>query len=231
MTSHGDLQPDPPQNWIDRAVRAIAGPDRDPSVSLRRDPEYIVPPDQRKAAMNGLDQVEVKWSVLGIVLSAVVAIGVAVYVTSVHETTKNGKATVTVSPDALLVGGLVLIFCVIGLVALRLRKRTIVAFAFMLNGLALTLVLLPLGLALVLLGGWLMLRAFRLNRYGTANSKAVARQASTRSRGRSAAGGPSKATRSSKSSGKATSGPKTPTANKRYTPKSPPRRKIPKPTE
>jgi hypothetical protein len=231
MTSNEDLHSDPPQNWIDRVVRAIAGPNRDPSVSLRRDPEYIVPVGERKAAMNGLDDLEVKWSVFGILLSAFVAIGVAVYVASVHETTKNGKATVTVSPDAFLVGGLVLILCIVGVVALRLRKRTIVAFSFMLNGLALTLVLLPLGLALVLLGGWLMLRAFRMNRYGTANSKAVAREASARPRGRGAAGASNKATRSSKSAGKGSTGPKAPTANKRYTPKSPARRKIPKPTE
>ena len=232
MASGEDLlQPSGPRSWLDRAVRAIAGPDRDPSVGLRRDPEYIVPADQRKTAMNGLDQLEVKWSVLGILVSAVVAVGVAVYVASVHETTKNGKATVTVSPDAFLVGGLVLLFCVVALVALRLRKRTVVAFSFMLNGLALTLVLLPLGFALVLLGGWLMLRAFRINRYGTANSKAVARQASERRRGRSGAGASSKAARPSKSSGKAAVGPKTPTANKRYTPKSAPRKKLPKPTE
>jgi hypothetical protein len=231
MTLNRDLLPDGSQSWIDRAVRAIAGPDRDPSVGLRRDPDYIVPPDERKAAMRGLDQLEVKWSVFGIVLSAVIAIGVAVYVASVNETTKNGKATVTVTPDAFLVGGLVLLFCVVGLVALRFRKRTMVAFAFMLNGLALTLVLLPLGLALVLLGGWLMLRAFRINRYGTANSKAVARQASSRPRGGSGPKAAPKAAGSSKSSGKATPGSRTPTANKRYTPKSPPRRKIPKPTE
>jgi hypothetical protein len=231
MTSHEDLLPDPPRNWLDRAVRAIAGPERDPSVSLRRDPEYIVPPGERKAAMKGLDELEVKWSVLGIVLSAVVAIGVVIYVASVHKTTKNGQATVTVTPDAILIGALIILVCIVGLVALRLRKRTVVAFAFMLNGLALTLVLLPLGLALVVLGGWLMLRASRLNRYGTANSKAVARQASSRPRGRSGTGASSRTARSTKTSGKATSGPKTPTANKRYTPKSPPRRKIPKPTD
>ena len=231
MTSNEDLQPDRPQTLIDRAVRSLAGPDRDPNVSLRRDPEYIVPADERKVAMRGLDELEVKISVFGILLSALVAIGVAVYVSSVHETTKNGKATVTVSPDAFLVGGLVLLFCIFGLVALRLRKRTVVAFAFMLNGLALTLVLLPLGLALVLLGGWLMLRAFRINKYGTANSKTVAREASARRGGRSGAGTASKAARPSKSSGKATPGSKTPTANKRYTPKAQPRRKIPKSTE
>ena len=231
MASNEDLQPDRPQSLVDRAVQWIAGPDRDPTASLRRDPEYIVPADQRKTTMRGLDDLEVKWSVFGILLSAIVAIGVAVYVSSAHETTKNGKATVTVSPDALLVGGLVLFFGVVGLVALRLRKRTVVAFAFMLNGLALTLVFPPLGFALVLLGGWLMLRAFRINKYGTANSKAVAREAAARRGGRSAAGAASKAARPSKASGKATPGPKTPTANKRYTPKAPPRRKIPKSTE
>jgi hypothetical protein len=230
MSSHEGLQSDPPQNWIDRAVRAIGGPNRDPSVTLRRDPEYVVPPGERKAAMKGLDELEVKWSVLGIVLSAVVAIGVVIYVASVHKTTKTGKATVTVTPDAILIGGLIIFFCIVGLVALRLRKRTVVAFSFMLNGLALTLVLLPLGLALVLLGGWLMLRASRVNRYGTANSKTI-KQIAADERQRGGTRASSKAARSSRSPAKATTGSRTPTANKRYTPKSPTRRKIPKPTE
>jgi hypothetical protein len=231
MTSHEDLQPDPPQNSIERAVRAIAGPNRDPSVRLRRDPEYIVPPDQRKAAMNGLDELEVKWSVLGLLILAIVPVVVFVYAASVHRTAKNGKAIVTVAPDALLLAGAALVFCAVGLVALRFRKRTLVAFMCMLGGLALTSYALPLGLGLVLFGGWLMLRASRLNRYGTANSKVVRRLASSAPRDRSQKGTSSKAARSSKSSGKTPTGPRTPTANKRYTPKSPPRKRIPKPTE
>lgn len=231
MTSGEDLQQKGPQSWIDRAVLVIAGPDRDPSVKLRRDPEYVVPPDKRKAAMSGLDQLEVKWSVLGLLLSAVVVVGDFIYAASAHETAKNGKATVTVAPDALLLGGVVLFFGIVGLVFLRRRKRTVVAFSLMLNGLAVAYELLPLGLGLVVLGGWLMLRAFRLNRYGTANSKASARQASTRPRERRGAGTSSKGAPSSKGSGKAAVGPKTPTANKRYTPKSPARKKIPKATE
>jgi hypothetical protein len=235
MTSDEDLLPVGPQTWIDRAVRTIAGPDRDPSVSLRRDPEYIVPQDQRKAAMKGLDAVEVKWTVLGLLILAVVPVAVFVYIASVHKTVKNGKTTLPVAPDALLLAGAALIFCVVGLIALRLRKRTLVAFMCMLGGLALTSYVLPLGLGLVVLGGWLMLRASRINRYGTANSKAVARQTSTRSSGRGGTGASSKSerssTRSSKGSGKAAAGQRAPTANKRYTPKSPPRKKIPKATE
>lgn len=233
MTSGEDLQQNGPQTWIDRVVRAIAGPDRDPSVKLRRDPEYIVPSDQRKVAMKGLDELEVKWSVLGFIVAVVMPIAVAIYVASQHRTTKVDKANVTVLPDALLFGGAVLVICIFGLVALRLRKRTMVAFALMLSGLGLANdLLLPVGLGLVVLGGWLMLRAFRINRYGTANSKAAARRAADRPRGRSASPSSSRTAGSaSKSSGKTSTAARAPTANKRYTPKSAPRKKIPKPTE
>ena len=141
------------------------------------------------------------------------------------------------SPDAFLVGGLVLLFCVIALVALRLRKRTVVALSFMLNGLALTLILLPLGFALVLLGGWLMLRPSRINRYGTANSKAVARQASERRRGRSGAGASSKAAYPRRAPGSPPSGrrrPRRTSATRRSRPQgrsSPSRRSSAPPAE
>ena len=79
-----------------------------------------------------------------------------------------------------------------------------------------------------------MLRAWRINRYGTTNSKLIARRGGRpAARPRPQAGrkvngarGGSKAT---KTTGTATADRKPPTANKRYTPKSPPRKKIPKP--
>ena len=68
-----------------------------------------------------------------------------------------------------------------------------------------------------------MLRAWRLNKYGTTNSKTIAREAAARPRGR-------QRKEAARSTSKATAGPagrKPPTASKRYTPKAPPRKKIP----
>ena len=52
-----------------------------------------------------------------------------------------------------------LLICAIGFLAIRERKRTLVAFAFFLIGFAFTLFFGSLGFAFILLGGWLMLRA------------------------------------------------------------------------
>ncbi len=63
--------------------------------------------------------------------------------------------------------------------ALWKRKRTLVAFDLFLVGFAFTLFIGLIGFAFILLGGWLMLRAWRLNKYGTTNAKAIAREAAT----------------------------------------------------
>ena len=76
------------------------------------------------------------------------------------------------------------ILCAIGFLALWKRKRTLVAFALFLVGFAFTLFVGLIGFAFILLGGWLMLRAWRINKYGTTNSKAIAREAAARPRGR-----------------------------------------------
>ena len=66
--------------------------------------------------------------------------------------------------------------------------------------------------------------AWRLNKYGTTNSKAIAREAATRPRGRQRK---EAAQSTSKTSG-SPAARKPPTASKRYTPKAPTRKKIPK---
>jgi hypothetical protein len=111
------------------------------------------------------------------------------------------------------------------------RKRTFVSFDLFLIGFAFTLFIGLIGFVFILLGGWLMLRAWRINRYGTTDAKAIRQEAAARPRGKGAA---STSKSSSASKGKASSGPgarKPPTASKRYTPKSPARKKIPKPTQ
>ncbi len=74
--------------------------------------------------------------------------------------------------------------CVIGFVALWKRKRTLVAFDLFLLGFGFTLFVGLVGFVFILLGGWLLLRAWRLNKYGTTNSKAIASQVRDRPRGR-----------------------------------------------
>lgn len=106
------------------------------------------------------------------------------------------------------------------------RKRVGVAFAGFLVGLALGTV----GLPFLLLGGWLLLRALRLQRYGDpsffgssrkAREQADARRAARASQRGSAAPAP----RRSKRAEPVTPARAAPSASKRYTPKKPARKR------
>jgi hypothetical protein len=183
----------------------------------------IVDVKERKAAMRTIDATEVKWSKAGLLLSTILAVIIPILAASQHKTTKvaGSNRTTAVTPDALLLGGVVLLFCLLGYYALYRRRRSLLAFTFFVIGFAFTLVFAPLGFALIVLGGWLMLRAYRMQKYGTANMKNVAREAAAR---------PSRKVRQqeAKTPVKPT-GYKAPTANKRYTPKAPSKKKITKP--
>lgn len=112
-------------------------------------------------------------------------------------------------------------------VTVRIHRRAPLAFTMVMTGLAFgsLIVLLPYGVA----GGWVMLRAWRTQKYGAPNAKAVMpgwtpppprgstrRAKSTAPRGRNGKGkGPETATTR-----------KPTAANKRYTPKSPPKKKA-----
>jgi hypothetical protein len=216
-----------PQTFSARIMGAFTGPAGSGGSGGRMEPGEIIPPEERKAVMSTLNPLEAKWSLAALVVATVAGIAIPAYFIANNKVTKAGKNTIAVAPDAKLLGGLILVLCAIGFVALWKKKRTIVTFAFFLIGFAFTIFLGPIGFAFILLGGWLMLRAWRINRYGTTNTKTIAKEAAARPRGRER-----KAT--GRSTAKATSSPgvrKPPTASKRYTPKAPPRKKIPKATE
>jgi hypothetical protein len=177
--------------------------------------------------MSTLDPLEYRWSFRALVLGTVAGIALPLYIVSQNRVTKQGKNTISVAPDAWLVMAAILVFCAIGFLALWKRKRTLVAFTLFLVGFGATVFVGLVGFAFIAFGGWLMLRAWRLNRYGTTNAKAVAREAAARPRGKERKENKQKV--SAKSAGPAPRKP--PTASKRYTPKAPPRKKVPKPTE
>ena len=80
----------------------------------------------------------------------------------------------------------------------------------------------------ILVGGWLMLRAWRINKYGSTNTKVdCPRSRSTTPR--KTAQGTHPVDDEGRNSSPAAKKP--PTASKRYTPKAAPRKKIPKATE
>ncbi len=200
-----------------------------PRPSDDSDGPYIIPSDERRAVMRSLDPPEVKFSFGALALAVIDGIAIPAYILGTDKITKAGKHTIAVAPDALWLGAVILIFSIGGLVSLWFRKRTLVAFLLFLVGFGFTLFIGIIGFVFILVGGWLMLRAWRINRYGTTDAKVIRQEAASRPRGKAAAtrSTPKSAAKSSSQVGAR----KPPTASKRYTPKSPPRKKIPKPTE
>jgi hypothetical protein len=182
-------------------------------------------PAERRAAMSGLDANEVKWSKAGLVLATVIGGFLTYYLATKHPTRTvklHGHNTqVPISQSFLLIYGAVLLFCAVGFYGLWKRKRTLVVFSILISGFAITEFSAPVGFAFIVLAGWLLLRAYRLQRYGTANARGVAKVAATR---------PPRQKRKAAPTSKP-GAPKPPTASKRYTPKAAPRRKVAKPTE
>jgi hypothetical protein len=111
---------------------------------------------------------------------------------------------------AILALGLLLLY------AVWASKRTLVVFTSFLCGLAAG----TLGLLLLFYGGWLLLRSWRVQRYGTTNSREIRSMATERAAERREAKRSARTPQASPSPGK---GPVT--ASKRYTPKAKPRRR------
>jgi hypothetical protein len=195
------------------------------------EPDRVLGPEERRAAMSGLNAVEAKWAKAGMILATIMGIVLTLYLSAAHPTRtetivehgKKIKGTVPISGTWLLLGAVVLVFCGLGFIALRRRKRTLVVFSFFVTGFAFTLIFAPLGFALILLGAWLLLRAYRIQKFGTANAKMAAKEASARP--------PRRERKKAASTASTPAAYKPPTANKRYTPKAPPRKKVAKPVE
>ncbi len=227
---------DRPQTWSARLLGAFSGArsgSGGPGAGGQRDAPEIIPPEERKAVMSTLDPMEAKWTLGAFILATVAGFAIPTYIIATNKVTKRGKNTIAVAPDAKLLGAAILVLCVIGFLAWWKRKRTIAVFDLFLVGFAFTLFIGLIGFLFILLGGWLMLRAWRINKYGTTNSKVIAKETAARPRGRERRD-TAKSTATGKppvKTGDRTGERRPPSANKRYTPKAPPRKKVPKPTE
>lgn len=217
-------------SWSTRLLGAFSGPRQTGDPAERPEPGEVLPPEKRKAAMSTLDEQETKWSLAAFLLAMVAGIAIPAYITASNKVTKHGKNSIAVAPDAWLLGGAIIVLSLLGLFALWRRKRTVVAFDLFLIGFGFTLFVGLVGFVFILLGAWLMLRAWRLNKYGTTNTKTIAQETSTRSRGKDRRN-PSRSGSKSAKAGASGDARQPPAPNKRYTPKSPPRKKIPKPTQ
>jgi hypothetical protein len=232
MKSDADDRSSPLISWSFR-LREAFWPTPPPRPAAGDEP-VIIPPEQRKAAMTSLDPQEVRWSFGAFLLATIAGVAIPAYIVASNKVTKRGKDTIAVAPDAWLLGGAILLFCIIGFVLLWKRKRSLMAFDLFLIGFGFTLFIGLVGFVFILLGGWLLLRAWRINKYGTTNSKVIAKQTAAARKERGGGGNRGATSKGTGTKSKATYDPsarKPPVASKRYTPKSPPRKKIPKPTQ
>ena len=206
--------------------------------------------EEKRARIVGVDQTEkrigVTASLLGVALAIYANVPYMVTKTSVATTVKpQGKAcsptlgltdlhyvASTATCDGIyspshyvlpLVVSLVLAAAIY--VTVLFRRRAPLAFTIVMTGLAFgsLLVLVPYGVA----GGWIMLRAWRTQKYGSPTTRTVMTgwvapppRGTTRRARSSAPRG-----RKGKDASAATTR-KPPAANKRYTPKSPPKKKV-----
>ena len=168
--------------WISQ-LREVFWPSPPPSGADGADADGILPPGRRKKAMTSLDPKEVKLAFGAFLLSLVAGVVIPAYITAANKVTRRGKNTYAVAPDAWLLGGALIVLSLVGFVVLWRRRRTLVAFDLFFVGFGFTLFIGLAGFVFILLGGWLMLRAWRINRYGTTNAKAIAREASARDAG------------------------------------------------
>lgn len=129
----------------------------------------------------------------------------------------------TVVSDWILRFVMILVIGLLLVMFALLRKRVGVAFVGLFLGLAIG----TIGLPFLMLGGWLVIRALRLQKYGDATfagSSLRAREiAKAKKEGRTLAPSTTKSAKGSKSTAPGT--PKAPSASKRYTPKQRPRRR------
>lgn len=224
-----DKEPSRPLAWAVKLKEAY-WPSPLPAASSASGEPYIIPPERRRKVMRTMNPQEIKLAFGGFLLATIAAIAIPAYIIASNKLTKEGKNTIAVAPDAKLLGGLILLFCIAGFFVLWKRWRTPVVVGLFFIGFAFTLFIGLIGFVFILLGGWLMLRAWRINKYGTTDNKVIRQEVSNRPRGKDArAAAPRSKTTSSSSAEPGARKP--PTASKRYTPKAPPRKKIPKPTQ
>ncbi len=103
-----------PQTLTGRIMAAFTGPAPAKSPEGESDPPEILPPEERKAAMSSLDPSEAKWSLAALVLATLTGIGFPAYYIVANPKTKVDGKYVAVSPDAALIGGVLLVLCASG---------------------------------------------------------------------------------------------------------------------
>ena len=210
----------------------------------------IIPPEQRKAAMQTLNRVEVRVGYLAAAFAALMG-GLATLIfprqrlltqKPVHGTcptnytlSPKGVCEAYASNQLVTLAIITMVFAVAIFVAVRMRRRTPATFASLITGVAFTSFSISVGAPFLIFGGWLFLRARRIQKYGTTDAKQTAVQAGEARAARRAGQTPAQTreARAAARSAKAETPKTSPRADvtKRYTPPAPKRKKVAPPVK
>jgi hypothetical protein len=262
----GDASPSPrprPRTGWERLSETFLRPASPPGQ--RPAPEKVdfaaMTDDEKRARISQIDPTERKVGLAASVMAAVLAlvytvpymvakISVVTTVKPVHKTCTTHFTYVASSkscngplPASHYVFYLVLwlVFAAAIYVTVRINRRAPMAFAIVLTGLAFGTVIIML--PYVVVGGWLLLRAYRTQKYGSPTAKAPlegyvkpppkgSRAAGPAARAGAGGGAGPRNTTRRRRRGEPEPDPgarQPPAASKRYTPKAPPRKKVPPP--
>jgi len=180
-------------------------------------------PREAKAKIDKIDDRERRFGYAAAL--GAVFFGVMLYVVDTHNKHFRVAKGQFTPQTALIVS---LVAAVLLVVVTRVGKRSLFAFVAFLTGLSFGQSLLVLGLPFLVLGGWSFYRSFKMQK----EISAEAREARAEARSKPGSSRPSSSTsgsRTASAKSTASTGPKRPEANKRYTPKRPPP-PPPKPT-
>src|ERR1700688_3502167 len=126
MASFSNGDDSKPPKLSQRLSETFLRPAKPKGSVPRAEPGRVLSPPERRKAMRAIDAVEIKWSKAGLIVATAFAIFLPFYAkTALHSTTDKSKSVTT---EALLLGGGVLVFCLLGLYGLLRRKRTLLAF-------------------------------------------------------------------------------------------------------
>ena len=216
----------------------------------------VIAPSGRKAAMQGMDRTERQVGYIAALFAAAMGVlGLLIFPKNhlatqkpvhdactppYHFNTSTKVCENLVSNQLLTIAAVSVVFAVAIALSVRFNRRIAATFSALLSGVAFTSFSISVGAPLLIFGGWLFLRARRIQKWGTVQSREVAVLAAEDRRVRKAGGTSTKGmtaseyraslaeNKSARSSG-STKGPDT---SKRYTPKAAPKKRpAPAPVE
>ncbi len=234
----GESQSSPPTGWLGRLSKTFVKPSGPAVVKAEVVDERPLSAEEKRQLVLRLDPTERKIGYIGAALAGVLAL--LTYLPQIlHPTPVNLKKTGTCDP--LSKGGAVchtypaqhwylplalyLILAVAMFVATRFGRRAPLAFAALMNGLAIEVNAGLIALPFIGAGGWILIRAWRAQRYGSPTAKGPNAAAKAGASAPSTTRAPVKAkTRGKQPASSSTGDRPKPAPSKRYTPKAPPTR-------